>query len=203
MNTLASLSASKTNTAPSSHANAQDSAHTLHHDLRPEAVKQRKLQNIANNSLQIKKLGTIQNMANKATGIQSKVFKNVSKGPIVQAYFHRAGNFFSTLAPDILHKLRAYIAEVAPNLVQEFDDFSGNRTAYSIDTWLKDKCNTTYNAALQQGTLLAISQDHPQTSHIPVPWMASTSTHNPGGPPITVIPSPQNSPPSSQEEDMV
>jgi hypothetical protein len=79
-----------------------------------------------------------------------------------------------------------------------------DKTHGDIKVWAASKLGMSWAEMEKRYQFSRQSQQFPQIANIPFPWIHDTkATTNVGGPSITVVPSPQHTPTSSQEEDRI
>lgn len=106
-------------------------------DKRPEAIVQRKLQDIANNSPQTKKALQFQEIANSRFQTQKTLNSNNAKATVIQGFFYKGED--EQISPGTL----AAIRRILPSRLQgNFDQKVGSKGGVDINHWLDSNGST-------------------------------------------------------------
>ena len=110
--------------------------------------------------------------------------------------------FYQASATDI-DTVRRYLTSMASPKLKEFNTLAGDTTDRgTLQDWVQGNLGIAFSELLRQMALRDIQERFPQTRSIPPSWIASTTTHNPGGPPILVQPEDIDEPSASQQQEM-
>lgn len=99
-----------------------------------------------------------------------------------------------------ISKIRRYLEKHHPELLANFvgiDSDNNSKNTVCLQDWLEKN-----NISIKKVEFDSIQNEFPQTKGIPFGWVSSTTSHNPGGPPLLLNPPELQSPTSSQEEDI-
>lgn len=143
-------------------------------------------------------------------GVSSAMPSSYPRGvSVVQGYFtdRTKPTIFKTIytkasAADI-KAVHDYMVWMESPELEEFDTLAADTTDRgTLQGWVETNLGIELNALLRQMELRAIHTQFPQTRSIPPSWVASTTTYNPGGPPILVQPEEVEEPSASQHQEM-
>jgi hypothetical protein len=136
---------------------------------------------------------------------------------VVQGYFTDKSKvtpfktFMKASAKDI-ELVRSYMTWKGSPDLDEFNELADDNTTDhgTLQAWVEENLDIELGALREQMELRAIQAAFrrdvqpifPQTQSIPASWVVSTTTHNPGGPPILVEPEEIDEPNASQHQEM-